>query len=48
MRKEYEEYKRMKMIEMEALKRVEQIKASEGYTEDAYKTIQSRPTGSLP
>ena len=33
---------------MEAMKRVEQIKASEGYTETAYKTIQSVPAGSIP
>ena len=48
MRKEYEEYKRMKILEMEAMKRVEQIKASQGYTETAYKTIQSVPAGSIP
>ena len=39
MRKEFEEYIRMNILEMKAMKRVEQIKASQGYTETAYKTI---------
>ena len=48
MKKEYEEYKQMKMLEMEAMKRVEQMKAGEDQTENAFKTIESRPSGSLP
>ena len=39
MRKEYEEYKRMKILETRAIERAEQIKAGSGETKEIYTSI---------
>ena len=47
MRKEFEEYKKMKVIELEAIKRVEKIKASTGETTQVYGSIFTASKGSF-
>ena len=42
MRREYEEYKRMKMLEMKAIERAEQMKAGSGETREVYTSIFAR------